>query len=88
MNNLVLWRKAVNDNEHHTFGIVESAALNQFLIVEYDGLGPIMRLGPYASRHHALERMNALIGMVAARNLDDELRRRSRRHRRPDEAAP
>jgi hypothetical protein len=67
---LIWWRKAVNDNEHGTYGIVESPGLNQFLVVEYDGLGPIMRLGPYASRHHALDRMQALLTLVSDRGLD------------------
>ena len=43
---LIWWRKAVNDNDHPTYGIVESPGMNQFAVVEYDALGPIMRLGP------------------------------------------
>jgi hypothetical protein len=84
MHQLIWWRKAVNDNEHHTFGIVESLCLNQFLIVEYDDLGPIMRLGPFASRWHAMQRLDALLAMVEARNLDEALRRRAgrRKHRK------
>ncbi|HLG44733.1 MAG TPA: hypothetical protein VKY24_00715 [Reyranella sp.] len=60
----------MNDNEHDRYGIVESPGLNQYAVVEYDGLGPIMRLGPYASRHHALDRMNALLILIADRGLD------------------
>ena len=67
---LIWWRKAVNDNDHPTYGIVESPGMNQYAVVEYDGLGPIMRLGPYASRHHALDRMNALFTLIADRGLD------------------
>ena len=66
---LIWWRKAMNDNEHGTYGIVESPGMNQFLVVEYDELGPIMRLGPYASRHHALDRMHALLSLIADRGL-------------------
>jgi hypothetical protein len=67
---LVWWRKAVNDNEHPIYRVLESPGLNQFIVAEMDGLGPIMRLGPYASRHHALDRMNALLTLVADRGLD------------------
>ena len=67
---LIWWRKAVNDNSHSRYDIVESPSLNQFAVVEYDRLGPILRLGPYASRHHALDRLAALVGMIAERGLE------------------
>lgn len=70
---LIWWRKAVNDNQHSRYRVIASPGLNQYAVAEMDALGPILRLGPYASMYHALDRMNALLVLIAKRETEAPL---------------
>lgn len=71
---------ASNDNHDPEFGLVESiiVATHRWAVVEYDSLGPILRLGPFERQEHAKE---ALRDYREMRRLEFELRHRGRGRR-------
>jgi hypothetical protein len=74
---------ATNDNHDPEFGLVENIVglARRWAVVEYDRLGPILRLGPYLQIDHARAKMDDLREL---RRLEHELShaKRKRRSRR------
>jgi hypothetical protein len=72
---------AINDNPHPSFGLIESVFDGQqrWAVVEYDRLGPVLRLGPFAEIDYARDKLRDYTEM---RRLEFELLERQASRRR------